>query len=143
MRGVRGRRAGDARTYAFGQYFRPGSRMDPNSACGRGRGGVARGPGATSIFSVAGPATSSLQRDGAICIAGCRFPATAALGGEFEVPAIDGSKARVKVPCGTQTGAAVSADARACRCSARNKPATCMSRSRSKTPQNLTKRQRE
>jgi molecular chaperone DnaJ len=28
----------------------------------------------------------------------------AALGGEVEVPAIDGSKARVKIPAGTQTG---------------------------------------
>ena len=28
----------------------------------------------------------------------------AALGGEIEVPAIDGSKARVKIPAGTQTG---------------------------------------
>jgi molecular chaperone DnaJ len=28
----------------------------------------------------------------------------AALGGEFEVPAIDGSKSRVKIPAGTQSG---------------------------------------
>ena len=38
-------------------------------------------------------------------IAGCPISmASAALGGEFEVPAIDGSKVRVKVPPGTQTG---------------------------------------
>ena len=29
---------------------------------------------------------------------------TAALGGEFEVPSIDGAKSRVKVPAGTQSG---------------------------------------
>ena len=37
----------------------------------------------------------------------CRVPVsmvTAALGGEFEVPTIDGSKTRVKVPEGTQSG---------------------------------------
>ncbi|MCF3945580.1 molecular chaperone DnaJ [Acidiphilium sp. AL] len=45
------------------------------------------------------------QRDGANIF--CRVPlrmAQAALGGEIEVPAIDGSRARVKIPAGTQTG---------------------------------------
>jgi molecular chaperone DnaJ len=45
------------------------------------------------------------QRDGADLH--CRVPVSmvsAALGGEFEVPSIDGSKARVKVPGGTQSG---------------------------------------
>jgi molecular chaperone DnaJ len=45
------------------------------------------------------------HRDGANII--CRVPlrmAQAALGGEVEVPVIDGSKARVKIPAGTQTG---------------------------------------
>ncbi|MBN8892171.1 MAG: molecular chaperone DnaJ [Rhodospirillales bacterium] len=45
------------------------------------------------------------QRDGANVF--CRVPlrmTQAALGGEVEVPAIDGSKARVKIPAGTQTG---------------------------------------
>jgi molecular chaperone DnaJ len=45
------------------------------------------------------------QRDGANIF--CRVPlrmTQAALGGEVEVPAIDGSKARVKIPAGTQTG---------------------------------------
>ena len=37
----------------------------------------------------------------------CRVPvrmAQAALGAEIEVPAIDGTRARVKIPAGTQTG---------------------------------------
>ncbi len=45
------------------------------------------------------------QRDGANVF--CRVPVRmtqAALGGEVEVPSIDGSKARVKIPAGTQTG---------------------------------------
>ncbi|MCW3474728.1 molecular chaperone DnaJ [Limobrevibacterium gyesilva] len=45
------------------------------------------------------------QRDGANIF--CRVPlrmTQAALGGDVEVPAIDGSKARVKIPPGTQTG---------------------------------------
>jgi len=45
------------------------------------------------------------QRDGVHLF--CRVPitlATAALGGEVEVPTIDGGKSRVKVPAGSQTG---------------------------------------
>lgn len=45
------------------------------------------------------------QRDGANVF--CRVPiplVTAALGGTIEVPAVDGSKSRVTVPAGTQTG---------------------------------------
>ena len=45
------------------------------------------------------------QRDGANIFMRVPLRMTqAALGGEIEVPAIDGSKARVKVPAGTQTG---------------------------------------
>ena len=45
------------------------------------------------------------QRDGANIY--CRVPlpmAQAALGGDVEVPAIDGTRAKVKIPAGTQTG---------------------------------------
>ena len=45
------------------------------------------------------------QRDGANIY--CRVPlrmTQAALGGEIEVPAIDGTRAKVKIPTGTQTG---------------------------------------
>ena len=45
------------------------------------------------------------QRDGVHLF--CRVPitiATAALGGEVEVPTIDGGNVRVKVPAGAQTG---------------------------------------
>jgi molecular chaperone DnaJ len=45
------------------------------------------------------------QRDGANLY--CRVPVqmtTAALGGDFEVPTIDGKRTKVKIPAGTQTG---------------------------------------
>jgi molecular chaperone DnaJ len=69
--------------------------------------------------------------------------ASAALGGEFEVPAIDGSKVRVKVPAGTQTG-------RRFRLAGKGMPVLRAKQIGDmyvqvavETPQNLTKRQRE
>jgi molecular chaperone DnaJ len=84
------------------------------------------------------------QRDGADVH--CRVPVsmvTAALGGEFEVPTIEGGKTRVKVPEGTQSG-------RRFRLKGKGMPVL---RSRQtgdmyvevvvETPQKLTRRQRE
>jgi molecular chaperone DnaJ len=70
--------------------------------------GEAGGPGAPPgdlYVHVAVRPHEIFQRDGANVF--CRVPVRmtqAALGGEVEVPAIDGSKARVKIPAGTQTG---------------------------------------
>ena len=45
------------------------------------------------------------QRDGANIFCRVPLPMTrASLGGEIEVPVIDGTRARVKIPAGTQTG---------------------------------------
>jgi molecular chaperone DnaJ len=84
------------------------------------------------------------QRDGADLH--CRVPismVTAALGGDFEVPAIDGSKVKVKIPAGSQTG-------RRFRLSAKGMPVLRTKQTGDmyvqvvvETPQNLTKRQRE
>jgi len=84
------------------------------------------------------------QRDGADLH--CRVPismVTAALGGEFTVPTIDGSRTKVTVPEGTQTGRQV-------RLNGKGMPVL---RSRDvgdmyvqvfvETPKNLTRRQRE
>jgi molecular chaperone DnaJ len=84
------------------------------------------------------------QRDGSNIF--CRVPlrmSQAALGAEIEVPAIDGTRARVKIPPGTQTGDQFRL---------RNKGFSVL-RSTSRgdmyiqvaveTPQNLTRRQRE
>jgi molecular chaperone DnaJ len=111
---------------------------------GEGEAGVRGGPpGDLYIFLSIG-SHPLFQRDGADLH--CRVPismVSAALGGDFEVPNIDGSKSRVKVPAGTQSG-------RRFRLSGKGMPVL---RSRQhgdmyvqvvvETPQNLTKRQKE
>jgi molecular chaperone DnaJ len=72
---------------------------------GEGEAGVRGGPpGDLYIFLSIG-AHAFFQREAADLH--CRVPVsmvTAALGGEFEVPTIDGGKTKVKVPEGTQSG---------------------------------------
>jgi molecular chaperone DnaJ len=111
---------------------------------GEGEAGLRGGPAGDLYIFVAISSHVFFQRDGADLH--CRAPismATAALGGEFEVPTIDGGKTRVKIPEGTQSG-------RRFRLHGKGMPVL-----RSKqvgdmyvqvvveTPQNLTKRQRE
>lgn len=111
---------------------------------GEGEAGLRGGPtGDLYIFLSVEP-HAFFQRDGADLH--CRAPismVTATLGGNFEVPTIDGGKTKVKVPEGTQSG-------RRFRLSGKGMPVL-----RSKqvgdmyvqvvveTPQKLTKRQRE
>jgi molecular chaperone DnaJ len=72
---------------------------------GEGEAGLRGGPtGDLYIFLSVRP-HEIFQRDGADLF--CRVPisiTTAALGGQFEVPTLDGTRSRVKVPPGTQTG---------------------------------------
>jgi molecular chaperone DnaJ len=72
---------------------------------GEGEAGRLGGPsGDLYIFLSIAP-HEFFQRDGADLF--CRVPlamSTAALGGDIEVPTIDGGRARVKVPEGTQSG---------------------------------------
>ena len=73
---------------------------------GKGEVGV-RGapPGDLYIFLSVAP-HRLFQRDGADIYCKAPIPVTtAALGGQVEVPTIDGSRARIAVPSGTQTGA--------------------------------------
>jgi molecular chaperone DnaJ len=111
---------------------------------GEGEAGLRGGPpGDLYIFLEVAP-HEFFQRDGADLH--CRVPismASAALGGEFEVPAIDGSKVRVKVPAGAQTG-------RRFRLAGKGMPVLRAKQTGDmyvqvavETPQNLTKRQRE
>jgi molecular chaperone DnaJ len=111
---------------------------------GEGEAGVRGGPpGDLYIFLSLAP-HAFFQRDGADLH--CLVPismVTAALGGDFEVPAIDGSKAKVKVPGGTQTG-------RRFRLTGKGMPVLRSKQTGDmyvqvsvETPQNLNKRQKE
>jgi molecular chaperone DnaJ len=111
---------------------------------GEGEAGVRGGPpGDLYIFLSLTP-HEFFQRDGADLH--CRVPismVSAALGGEVEVPSIDGSKARVKIPGGTQTG-------RRFRLSGKGMPVLRSKQTGDmyvqvsvETPQNLSKKQRD
>src|ERR1700742_5084908 len=111
---------------------------------GEGEAGVRGGPSGDLSLFVSLASHEFFQRDGADLH--CRVPismVTAALGGEVEVPTIDGSKTKVKIPSGTQSG-------RRFRIASKGMPVL---RSRQtgdmyvqvvvETPQNLTKKQQE
>ncbi|MPZ58623.1 MAG: molecular chaperone DnaJ [Rhizobiales bacterium] len=111
---------------------------------GEGEAGVRGGsPGDLYIF-LSIEAHPFFQRDGADLH--CRVPismVTAALGGEFEVPAIEGAMTRVKVPAGTQSG-------RRFRLQSKGMPVLRSKQTGDmyvqvvvETPQKLTKRQKE
>jgi molecular chaperone DnaJ len=111
---------------------------------GEGEAGLRGGPAGDLYIFLSIEPHEFFQRDGADLH--CRVPISmvaAALGGDFEVPAIDGSKVRVKVPAGTQTG-------RRFRLAAKGMPVLRAKQMGDmyvqvvvETPQNLTKRQRE
>jgi len=72
---------------------------------GEGEAGMRGGPSGDLYIFIEVKDHAIFQRDGQHLF--CRVPvsiATAALGGEVEVPTIDGGKSRVKVPPGAQTG---------------------------------------
>jgi molecular chaperone DnaJ len=111
---------------------------------GEGEAGLRGGPSGDLYIFLSLATHAFFQRDGADLH--CRVPismVSAALGGDIEVPTIDGSKSRVKIPSGAQSG-------RRFRLAGKGMPVL-----RSKqvgdmyvqvmveTPQNLTKRQRE
>ena len=84
------------------------------------------------------------QRDGADIF--CRVPismTTAALGGQFEVGTVDGSKTRVKVPEGTQAGKQFRLRSKGMPVLRSNQLGDMYIQVSIETPQNLTTRQRE
>jgi molecular chaperone DnaJ len=111
---------------------------------GEGEAGLRGGPAGDLYIFLSIAAHALFQRDGADLH--CRVPISmvaAALGGEFEVPTIDGSRTRVKVPGGTQSG-------RRFRLTGKGMPVLRAKQTGDmyvqvvvETPQSLTKRQRE
>ena len=72
---------------------------------GEGEAGLRGGPSGDLYIFIEVKDHPIFQRDGVHLF--CRIPisiTTAALGGEVEVPTIDGGRSRVKVPAGAQTG---------------------------------------
>ncbi len=72
---------------------------------GEGEAGASGAPAGDLYVHVAIRPHDIFQRDGANIY--CRVPirmTQAALGGDVEVPVIDGTRAKVKIPAGTQTG---------------------------------------
>ncbi len=72
---------------------------------GEGEAGLRGGPAGDLYIFISIRAHGLFQRDGADLF--CRAPismTTAALGGQIEMPTLDGNVARVKIPSGTPTG---------------------------------------
>lgn len=111
---------------------------------GEGAAGARGAPAGDLYVDVGVRAHPLFQRDGANIY--CRVPVRmtqAALGVEVEVPAIDGSRARVKIPAGTQTGDQFRLRGKGfsvLRSAARGDMYIQVA---VETPQNLTRRQRE
>jgi molecular chaperone DnaJ len=68
---------------------------------------------------------------------------TATLGGQFEVSALDGTKTRVKVPAGTQTGKQFRLKSKGMPVMRTSNLGDLYIQVAVETPQNLTRRQRE
>lgn len=111
---------------------------------GEGEAGLRGGPpGDLYIFLSLTP-HELFQRDGADLH--CLVPVSmvsAALGGEFEVPSIDGGKARVKIPAGTQTGRRFRLGGKGMPVLRTKQTGDMYVQVSVETPQNLSKKQRE
>jgi molecular chaperone DnaJ len=68
---------------------------------------------------------------------------TAALGGEIEVPTIDGSKAKMKIPMGTQSGHQFRLKSKGMSIMRSSLRGDMYVEAAVETPQNLTRKQRE
>ncbi|MCB1380014.1 MAG: molecular chaperone DnaJ [Alphaproteobacteria bacterium] len=111
---------------------------------GEGEAGLRGGPtGDLYIFLSVRP-HEFFQRDGADLF--CKVPvsmAAASLGGEIEVPTIDGKKARVSIPEGTQTGKQFRLKAKGMPVLRSSQFGDMYIQVSVETPVNLSKRQRE
>ncbi|MFD1697101.1 molecular chaperone DnaJ [Roseibium aestuarii] len=111
---------------------------------GEGEAGLRGGPAGDLYIFLSLKPHSIFQRDGADLY--CRVPismTTAALGGEFEVPNLDGGTSRVKVPDGTQTGKQFRLRSKGMPVMRSSQMGDMYVQVTVETPSNLTKRQRE
>jgi molecular chaperone DnaJ len=111
---------------------------------GEGEAGLRGGPSGDLYIFLSIKPHEFFQRDGADIF--CRVPisvTTAALGGEFQVPTIDGGKTRVKVPDGTQTGKQFRLKGKGMPVLRSQRVGDMYIQVAVETPQNLTRRQRE
>jgi molecular chaperone DnaJ len=111
---------------------------------GEGEAGVRGGPSGDLYIFLSLATHAFFQRDGADLH--CRVPISmvqAALGGEFEVPTIEGGKTRVKVPEGTQSGRRFRLHGKGMPVLRARQTGDMYVQVVVETPQKLTKRQRE
>jgi molecular chaperone DnaJ len=111
---------------------------------GEGEAGLRGGPpGDLYIFMSVKP-HSFYKRDGADLYCSVTIPmVTAALGGKFEIATLDGTKSRVTVPEGTQTGKQFRLRGKGMPVLRSHQTGDLYVQILVETPQNLTKRQRE
>src|SRR3982075_4196238 len=111
---------------------------------GEGEAGVRGGPAGDLYIFLSLGSHQFFQREGADLH--CRVPISmvvAALGGEFEVPTIDGNNSRVKVPEGTQSGRRFRLQGKGMPVLRSKQTGDMYVQVLVETPQKLTKRQRE
>lgn len=111
---------------------------------GEGEAGLRGGPSGDLYIFIEVKDHPIFQRDGVNLY--CRVPisiTTAALGGEVEVPTIDGGKSRVKVPAGSQTGKQMRLRAKGMPALRGGGTGDMVLELAVETPVNLTQRQRE
>jgi molecular chaperone DnaJ len=111
---------------------------------GEGEAGARGGPAGDLYIFLGIEQHPFFQRDGADLY--CRVPVslvTAALGGSFEVPTVDGGKTRVKVPEGTQSGKRFRLAGKGMPVLRSKQVGDMYVQVTVETPQNLSKRQKE
>jgi molecular chaperone DnaJ len=111
---------------------------------GEGEAGVRGGPAGDLYIFLSLEAHQFFQRDGADLH--CRVPismVTAALGGSFDVPTIDGGKTKVKVPEGTQSGRRFRLQGKGMPVLRARQTGDMYVQVMVETPQSLTKRQKD
>jgi molecular chaperone DnaJ len=111
---------------------------------GEGEAGARGGSAGDLYIFLSLESHAFFQRDGADLH--CRVPismVTAALGGTFEVPTIDGGKSKVKIPEGTQSGRRLRLQGRGMPVLHSKQMGDMYVQVVVETPQNLTKKQKE